>query len=78
MVEPANLLVKVLQMVAQDVAEPAELSGALVLQAELEGPLSGHGVEGFQPRVVPQDVQGVAIGLPQEFKPWGHQLPLGA
>mmetsp|Transcript_33886 Transcript_33886/g.95997 ORF Transcript_33886/g.95997 Transcript_33886/m.95997 type:complete len:275 (+) Transcript_33886:2389-3213(+) len=72
------VLAEVGEVVSQDVAEAAKLGGALVLQAKLEGALRSHGVEGLQLGVVAQDVQHVAVCLPQELEPRSHQLALRA
>lgn len=63
-------------MVAQDVAEAAELCGALVCEAELECMRGRHGVERLQAAVVAQDVEHAAVRLPQELEPGCDLFPV--
>lgn len=72
----SDALIKVGQVIAEDITEASELSSALVGEAELEGARGSHGIERLQPRVVAQDVQHTAVGLPQEFEPGCHLLPV--
>ena len=65
-----------LDVVAQDVAEPPELGGALVLAAEGEGAQRRVSVEVLKLRVVPQDLQHGAEGFPQELEGRCDQLAL--
>ncbi len=73
-----HTLVEVGQVVAQDVAEAAELCSALVGEAELECARGCHGVQRLQSRVVSQDVQHTTVCLPQELEPGRHLLPVCA
>ncbi len=73
-----NALVEVGEVVAQDIAEAAELGGALVGEAELECARGSHRVQRLQPRVVAEDIQHAAVRLPQELEPRRHLLPVRA
>eukprot|EP00967_Tisochrysis_lutea_P014901 scaffold16779_cov20-Tisochrysis_lutea.AAC.3 len=64
------------EVLPQDVTQPPELSCAPVLQAELEGLVGDHGIQGLQLGVGAQDFQHAAVGLPQETEPGRHQLPV--
>lgn len=55
-VEPQPAPVKILQMIAQDIAQAAELCGALVVQAELKGARCCHGIQGLEPGIVSQSI----------------------
>ena len=65
-------------MISKDVTESSELCSTLVVQAELECPGSGHGIEGLEPRVVAERVQNVSVCLPQELEPRSDQLSVCA
>ena len=70
--------VEVGQVIAQDVAEAAELCGALVGEAELEGMCGRHGIQRLQAAVVAQNVEHAAVCLPQELEPGSNLLPVCA
>lgn len=65
-------------MVPENVAKPLELGGALVLQAKRKCLGGSQGVQGLESAVVAENVQDVAVGFPQELKPWSHELTVGA
>ena len=67
------VLVQVGEVVPNDLAHALELRLPLVRQAKVVGPLRGHGVQRLQSGVVPQDVKGVSVRLPQELEP-GHDV----
>ncbi len=59
-------------MVAQLVAQLPELRLPLILETELEGLLGNVMIQPLHPRVGPQQLQALAVGLPQELHP-GHE-----
>jgi len=65
-------------VVAKNVAEAAELCGALVGEAELEGMCGGHCIQRLQAAVVTQNVKHAAVCLPQELEPGSNLLPVCA
>ena len=72
------ILLKVGQVIAQDLTEAAELGGALVSHTEVECAVGRHGVEPLQLVVVAQDLEDSSVGLPQELEPRGDELAIGA
>ena len=56
-------------MVAQLVAQLPKLGLALILEAELEGLLGNVVIEALHARIGAQQLQALAIGLPQELDP---------
>ena len=72
------VLLKVGQVVAQDLAETAELGGALVSHAEVKRAVGRHGVKPLQLVVVAQNLEDGTVGLPQELEPRGDELAVGA
>ena len=72
------VLLKVGQVVAQDLAETAELGGALVSHAEVKRAVGRHGVEPLQLVVVAQNLEDGTVRLPQELEPRGDELAVGA
>ena len=67
----------VLQVVAEQLAETAELGLAGILGAELEGLVGGRLVHELQTGVVLEDVQDSAVCLPQELEPWRDDGTVG-
>jgi hypothetical protein len=71
-------LLQLQQLIAQNLTEPAKLGVALVLQAELEGLLGDHPIHLSELDIVAQNLQDIAVCLPQEFEPWSHQFSVCA
>jgi hypothetical protein len=65
-------------MVAQLVAQLPELRLPLILEAELERLLGNVVIESLHPRVGPQQLQALAVGLPQELDPRHEDGAVGA
>ena len=63
-------------MRSEQVAHPSELGRPLMLEAKLERILDNLGVERLELVVVAQNIEQVAIGVPQKLKPRGHRLLL--
>ena len=59
-------------MVPQLVAELPELGLALILEAELEGLLGNVVIQSLHPGVGTQELQALAVGLPEKLDP-GHE-----
>ena len=57
-------------MVAEQLAQPAELGLSGVLQAELKGLVSRRLVHDFESGVVLEDVENGTVCLPEELEPW--------
>mmetsp|Transcript_5961 Transcript_5961/g.15182 ORF Transcript_5961/g.15182 Transcript_5961/m.15182 type:complete len:437 (-) Transcript_5961:36-1346(-) len=72
------VLLQVGQVVAEDLAQAAELGRALVGDAELERAVGRHRVERLQLVVVAQDLKDGAVRLPQKLEPRGDQLAVSA
>lgn len=75
-VEGRSILLQGEQLVAQNLTQPAELRVALVLQAELERLLSYHAVHLGELDIVSQNLENVAVCLPEKLEPWRHQLAI--
>ena len=73
-----SLLVQAVEMVSQDVAQPAKLCCALVDQAELEGLGCCHGIQPFQLHVASEHIQNGAVCLPQKLEPGRYKLSVRA
>ncbi len=67
-----HLLDDEVQMVAQLVAQLPELRLPLILEAELERLLGNVVIQSLHPWVGPQQLQALAVWLPQELHP-GHE-----
>jgi hypothetical protein len=59
-------------MISQLVAELSELSLPLILKAELEGLLGNVVIQPLHPGIGPQQLEALAVGLPEELDP-GHE-----
>lgn len=68
----------VVEVLAQLVAQLAELGLAVVLEAELEGHARDVVVEVLDVRVGAQQLQALAVRLPQELDPGGQDGAVGA
>mmetsp|Transcript_8542 Transcript_8542/g.23111 ORF Transcript_8542/g.23111 Transcript_8542/m.23111 type:complete len:535 (-) Transcript_8542:260-1864(-) len=64
------------QVVAENVAEPAELGRPLVRHAKTKRALRGRRIQPFQTRVVPQHVQHVPMRLPEQLEPRHDHLAI--
>lgn len=65
-------------MVAQRIAEAAHLGGAAVAEAKGEGTGGGQGVQGLEPGVVLEHLEGGPVAFPEELEPGRHELTVGA
>src|SRR5690606_8034867 len=60
----------ILDMVAEKLAETAELGLSGVLLAGLESLESGRLVHDFEASIVPENVENGTVRLPQKLQPW--------
>ena len=67
-----------LNVVAEKLAESAELGLASVLLAESECLHGSALVHDLEARIVAEDVENGAVGLPKELQPWGDNRTVGA
>jgi len=73
-----GVLGNVLEVVAEEVAEAAELGLAGVFETELESLVGGSLVESLEASVVAQDIENGTVGLPQELEPRGDNGTISA
>ena len=66
-----------LDMVAEQLAETAELGLAGVLEAEVKGLCGGALVKDLEASVVSEDVENSSVGLPEELEPRGDDGSVG-
>jgi hypothetical protein len=67
----------VLNVVAEQLTETAELGLAGVLLAELEGLQSSRLVHNLETGIVLEDLENGAVGLPEELQPRGNNGTVG-
>ena len=72
------VLHQVRQVVAQNLAQTAELGGALVGDAEGKRAVSRHGVQRLELVVVTQNFEDRAVRFPKELEPGRHSLAVRA